>query len=101
MKPRQIYLSIGALTGWFAIALSFYLLCGNSKLELPETMIRFFSAGTSLVNIVAALCFTFLLITPRSRIGKFFSKQKTLVAIAVYITSCLLVANFILHHSST
>ncbi len=84
-KKKQLFLIIGTVTTWFAIAFQFYLMMLNRQTSTPEAIIRFFSFYTILTNILVALCFTILWFKPKSRWGNFFSNPKTLTAIAVYI----------------
>ena len=95
-KTQQTYLAIGAIIAWFAVVVQFYLLIVNWIAAVPETIIRFFSFYTILTNILVALCFTVLLLKPKSGWGRFFSKSTTGTAIAVYITIVGIVYNIIL-----
>ena len=88
---------MGAFAGWFAIGLAFYLVnIQNSKSLALGTVIGFFSAGTTLANILVALCLTFFFIKPESDWSKFFSRAKIVAAIAVYISACGLLYNVLL-----
>ncbi|MFD1819214.1 hypothetical protein SAMN04515674_102395 [Pseudarcicella hirudinis] len=87
---------IGTLLGWFAVLLQLYLIIVNRKLSVPLTLINFFSYFTILTNILVSVCFTFISISPDSKCGKFFSKARTLTAIAVYITVVGAVYNLVL-----
>jgi len=98
-KARQTFLAIGAIIAWFAVVVQFYLLIVNRVTSIPETIIRFFSFYTILTNILVALCFTFLLLKPKSGWVRFFSKPATITAIAVYITVVGIVYNIILRFS--
>jgi hypothetical protein len=95
-KTQQTYLAIGAIIAWFAVVVQFYLLIVNRIESVPETVIRFFSFYTILTNILIALCFTVLLLKPKSGWGRFFSKPTTLTAIVVYITVVGITYNIIL-----
>ena len=55
---ERAFVVVGALMGWFAVGLQFYLVIVNRVESLPETMIRFFSYFTILTNILVALYFT-------------------------------------------
>ncbi len=93
---RNAFQLIGTLLGWLAVGLQFYLIMNNRVASVVETTIRFFSFFTILTNTLVAICFTILFTKPGSALGKFFSKPKTLAAIAVYITVVGLVYNIIL-----
>lgn len=95
-RMKQLFLTIGAVAGWFAIILQFYLIIINRTASLNETIIRFFSFFTILTNILVALCFTFLLLKPASKWGNFFAQPATLTALTVYIAVVGIVYNVIL-----
>lgn len=95
-RTRKIFLTIGSALGWFAIILQFYLIIINRTASIGETIIRFFSFFTILTNILVALCFTFLLLKPKSEWGIFFSRPATLSALAVYIAVVGIIYNVIL-----
>ena len=100
MKKRNqlalIMLTVGSLTGWFAVIMQLYLILINRAADVAETLIRYFSFYTILTNILVALCFTISLLSPRSQWGRFFSRSTTITAIAVYITVVGVVYNLIL-----
>lgn len=87
---------IGALIGWFAIFAQLYLIIINRVVSVPGTLFRFFSYFTIDTNILVALCFTFIFLGNRSRLGKLFSKPATITALTVYITIVGIVYNTIL-----
>lgn len=95
-KAQRVFLVIGTIMAWFAVIFQLYLIILNSTTSIPETIIRFFSFYTILTNIVVALCFTILLLKPKSGWGKVFSRGQTLTAIAIYITVVALVYNLVL-----
>lgn len=95
-KSAQLFLTIGTITTWFALGLQFYLIIVNRTTSIPEAIVRFFSFYTILTNILVAICFTFLWLKQKSRWGNFFSQQKTLTAITVYISIVAIVYNLIL-----
>lgn len=96
VPKRRIYLAIGAALGWLALILQFYLIITNRTASIAETIVRYFSFFTILTNILVALCFTVLLVTPYSRWGNFFARPAILTAIAVYITVVGIVYNVVL-----
>lgn len=92
----KLFLAVGALAGWFAVILQLYLMLENKTASATETVIRFFSFFTILTNTLLAVYFTVLLIQPHSRPGKWFAKNTTATALAVYITIVGLVYNAVL-----
>lgn len=94
--PAKIILLITALPGWYTLIAQFYInISGNSNIP-GETIIRYFSYFTLDTNLLVALTCTSLIMFPTSRFGKFFSKQTTQAAVAVYITIVAVVYNTIL-----
>jgi hypothetical protein len=89
-------LMILVMAGWFAIGAQFYLIIENRTASIGETIIRYFSFFTVLTNILVAICCTAILFFGNSTLAKFFSKQNTLTAIAVYITVVGIIYNSIL-----
>ena len=87
---------IGAVIGWFAIITQLYLIIENRVVSVPGTLLRFFSFFTIDTNILVALCFTFIFLGSKSRLGQFFSKATTITALTVYITIVGIVYNIIL-----
>lgn len=84
------------ILGWFALIAQFYLIILNRTVSVVETVIRYFSFFTILTNLLVALCFTFLLLNPKSKLGIFFSRITSLTAITVYILVVGMVYNLIL-----
>jgi len=97
-KARQIYLSICAIIVWFTVVSQFYLNVVNRSIPLSEIVIRFFSYFTILTNILVALCFTNLLLKPKSNLGVFFSRPGVMTAVAAYITFVGIAYNLLLRH---
>src|SRR5438045_7219237 len=95
-KAKQIFLMIGAALGWLAIIFQFYIIIVNRVASISETIIRFFSFFTILTNIFVALCFTFLLLKPNSKWGKFFGRPTVLTALTAYIAVVGIIYNFFL-----
>jgi len=98
VKGKQIYLTTGAVIGWYAVLSQYYLHLINRIASVPETLIRFFSYFTILTNILVALCFTVLLLNPKSEWGSFFSRPKVLTAIAGYISFVGIAYHILLRH---
>lgn len=95
-SSMKAYLTVLALLGWFALATQFYINMTSNLAPLPELLIRYFSYFTIITNLIVAICCTTLVINPNSNWGRFFSKQKTLTAITVYIVVVGLIYNVIL-----
>lgn len=89
---QKTFAITGALVAWAAVVSQFYLILKNATAPTSETIIRFFSFFTILTNIMVALAFTAAIANKPS----FFTKAKTLTAIAVYITIVGLTYNIIL-----
>jgi hypothetical protein len=95
-QSAKILALIGALLGWFAIVIQFYLMMNNRVVSIPETTLRFFDFFTINTNIIAAVCFSYIFLGNKGRWGKFFSRASTITAITVYITIVGIVYNVIL-----
>jgi hypothetical protein len=95
-KSTKLFLAIGTITTWFTLGLRFYLTFLDRTTSIPEAIVRLLSFYTILTNILVAICFTLLWLNPKSRWGNFFSQQKTLTAITVYISIVAIVYNLIL-----
>jgi hypothetical protein len=95
-QSARIIALLGALLGWFAVVMQLYLMMENRVVSVPGTLLRFFAFFTIDTNIIVALCFTFIFLGNKYRLGRFFSKASTITAIAVYITIVGIVYNVIL-----
>lgn len=95
-QTARIVAFIGAAMGWFAVIAQLYLIIANRVVSIPGTVLRFFSYFTIDTNILVALCFTFIFLGNRSRLGKIFTKATTITALTVYITIVGIVYNTIL-----
>jgi hypothetical protein len=95
-KANKLFLIAGFFTGWFALITQLYLTIVNNQIPAIESIIRYFSYFTVQTNIMAVLCFTFLLLNFNQKEEAFYSKPKILAAIAVYITIVGIVYNLIL-----
>ncbi|MDP4129291.1 MAG: Pr6Pr family membrane protein [Bacteroidota bacterium] len=96
LKAKRPFMVIGACLAWFALIFQFYLILANRQASVPETVIRYFTFFTILSNLLAAVCFTYLLFSPLSRWGRFFSAPPNLTAITTYIVLVGIVYNIIL-----
>ena len=92
----KIFLLIICLSGWFALISQFFLNINSGVAGQPELIIRYFSYFTILTNFLVTFCCTIVLLKPSSRWGHFFSRQKTLTAITVYILVVGLIYNLVL-----
>ena len=82
----RIYAAVGALLGWFALALQLYLMLVQSLVpERLGTMITFFSFFTILTNILTASVFTAVAFQPKHGWGKWLCRPSVQAATAVYI----------------
>ena len=95
-KISKATLLLIAVLGWFALIAQFYLMINSKVNPLGETIIRFFSYFTIDTNLLVALCCSIHLLAPRSAAGRFFSRQPTQAAIAIYIMIVGIVYNIIL-----
>lgn len=92
----KICLAIMAIFGWFALIAQFYIYITTTQTSIPETIIRYFSYFTILTNLLVTICSTTLLFQSGSTGITFFSRQKTLTAITVYILVVGIIYNLIL-----
>lgn len=97
-SPRQLFSLLGAIIGWFAVGLQFYLIIVNRTTSVPETILRFFSYFTILTNTLVSLYFTAHLMQCETGMFRFFSRSTSAAAITVYITVVGLVYQFLLRH---
>jgi len=95
-QSARIIALVGALLGWFTVITQLYLMMENRVVSVPGTLLRFFAFFTIDTNIIVALCFTFIFLGNKYRLGRFFSKASTVTAITVYITIVGIVYNVIL-----
>ncbi len=77
---------VGALLGWFALALQLYLmLVQSSGPAMLGTMITYFSFFTILTNLLTALVFTAIAFGPETGRGQWFRTPTVQAGTAVYI----------------
>lgn len=93
---RNIYLTALSIAVWVALAGQLYLIIQNRTAPIISTIIRYISFFTILTNLLVALCATTLLLGKNNNGLNFFSRRKTITAIAVYITIVGLVYNLVL-----
>jgi hypothetical protein len=88
-----------ALVAWLALILQLYISIKNTDTNGLTPLVatwNFFSYFTVLTNLLIALCLSFILLSPSSLPGRFFSKPGTIAAIALYIFIVGLTYNTIL-----
>jgi hypothetical protein len=95
-KIIWLYEIFGAIMGWLAVILQFYLILQNPSSSALATSIRFISYFTIQVNILVAICFTSLAWKKRGDGSGFFSRTSTRTALAVYIVIVGAVYNIVL-----
>ncbi|MEO8112424.1 MAG: Pr6Pr family membrane protein [Ginsengibacter sp.] len=93
---KKIYLTVFAIAVWVALAGQLYLIIQNRTVSVISTIIRYISFFTILTNLLVALCVPTLLQKRNDNGMNFFSRRKTITAIAVYITIVGLVYNLVL-----
>ena len=98
-RSARIYASIGAIIGWFAIIVQFYLHMKNSPVPVAEKLLRFFGYFTIDTNILCALFLTFIALQSDSRSGRLFKKATTATALTVYITIVGITYNILLRNT--
>ena len=98
-RSARIYASIGAVMGWFAVIVQFYLHMQNSPVPVAEKTLRFFGYFTIDTNILCALCLTFIALQGNSRLGKFFRKATSITALTVYIIIVGITYNILLRNT--
>ncbi len=82
----RIYAAVGALLGWFALALQLYLmLVQSTAAERLGTLITYFSFFTILTNILTASVFTAVAFQAKGGWGKWLCRPSVQAATAVYI----------------
>lgn len=86
----------GALLGWFAIIMQWYLSNSIRILSLPEFFLRFIGYFTITTNILAALTFTMYAFSSSSRLGRWLRQPDSIFAITVFIIIVGIVYNTIL-----
>lgn len=96
LKASKIFLTAGALLGWFALLAQLYLIIVNNPIPVAESVTRYFSFFTVLTNILVALCFTTMLLRFNTANCGFLARPDTLAAVTVYISVVGIVYNLIL-----
>ena len=92
----RTFVVLSFLLFWFAIILQFVLVLRAHKYDWFSALDGFFMYFTVLTNIMAGLCFGWLLFSPHSKVGGFFSKASVITAITIYIIIVAVVYNTLL-----
>jgi hypothetical protein len=98
-RPATVYAFFLAIITWLALILQLYVSIKNTATNGLTPFIatwNFFSYFTVLTNLLIAICLSFILLSPFSSAGRFFSKPTTIAAIALYIFIVGLTYNIIL-----
>lgn len=98
-KANKLFLTIGMLTGWFALIAQLYLILLNQSIPAIESLTRYFSYFTILSNIMVAFSCTILLFNFNKKTPGFYAKPSTLAAVTLYICVVGLIYNLILRFS--
>lgn len=98
-RSVRIYATIGAVMGWFAVIMQFYLLMQNNPAPTTEKIFRFFGYFTIDTNTLCALFLTFIALLSNSTSGRFFRKATTATALTVYITIVGITYNILLRNT--
>jgi len=96
VKAKQFTAIIGFLVGCFALLLQLYLIIQDRTVGVTETLIRYFSFFTISSNILATICFYYIMGNPGPDAKPFFARAKTIAAITVYMFIVGLVYNVVL-----
>jgi hypothetical protein len=96
----RVYAAAGALLGWFALTLQFYLVLVQSQagLAMLGAVITYFSFFTILTNLLVALVFTAITMRPASAWAQFFLSPSVQAATTVYIAIVGAVYQLLLRH---
>jgi hypothetical protein len=95
-SPSKILLGFIAALAWFALIVQLILMVEKPLIPLQEIIIHYFSYFTILTNVLVAVYSSFLVLSPSSKIGQFFSRPSVGTATTVYIIAVGLIYNIIL-----
>jgi len=85
-KPQILWMIlIGCLFAWTGIGIQLSDTIQTRQLSVLHSLIKFFSYFTILTNLLVAVYFSTILFAPSSSLSRFFNKQSSSTAIAVYI----------------
>jgi len=97
----RIFAAIAALAGWINLVVQFVLLIENRVTAVPEAILRYFTYFTILTNILAALTYTSIWISPATGWLKRFATPSRISAMTVYMTVVGIIYNTILRNLRT
>ena len=92
---KRTFQIIGAVAGWFAVVLQFYIAMKYADSRAAEAL-RFFSFMTIWTNIIIAVFYTVLIILPQTKLGRFFSRPMVQAGLLLYIIIVGLIYHLIL-----
>jgi hypothetical protein len=98
MQAMRVYAAVGALLGWFALALQLYLMLLQSPTAIVGVVVSFFSFFTILTNFLTALVLTAAALRPRAAAGQFLLRPSVQAGTAVYIAIVAIVYQLLLRH---
>ena len=98
MQTMRVYAAVGALLGWFALALQLYLMLVRDPAGMLSVVITYFSFFTILTNFLVALVFTAAALRPRAAWGEFLLRPSLQASTAVYIAIVGMVYQLLLRH---
>src|SRR5262249_52584004 len=97
----RVYMAVCAIGGWFALLLQFPLTIATSLsngMSMLGAVITYFSFFTILTNLMIALALTVSVWTPKSRLGRFFSRSEVTAGTTMYILLVGLVYSLLLRN---
>jgi hypothetical protein len=98
---KTVLLTMIAVLVWYGLVLQLYLIIQKARevgTPLFGEVVRYFSYFTILTNLFVAVCVTAILLSPRSRMGQYFSKPAIQSGIALYILVVGLTYSVALRH---
>ena len=96
IPPRQVFVIVAMMAGWFALVAQFFLAIDNRTAPVAEAAIRYISYFTIEANGLATLGFTVLLVARRTALGRWFSRQSVVTAITIYMVVVGVTYNIVL-----
>jgi hypothetical protein len=86
INPKLWWVALaGCLFAWAGIGIQLYDTLEIRQLSIPNTLIKFFSYFTILVNLLVALHYSAIVFASGSAMSRFFRKHSSTTAIAAYI----------------
>ncbi|MEO8884995.1 MAG: Pr6Pr family membrane protein [Mucilaginibacter sp.] len=88
-KIKLAYASVAAIIVWFGLGLQFYISVPAYMIKgytFLGAVIQVLSYFTILTNILVALVYSYMVLSPYTLTGMYLSRGKTITATAVYIT---------------